>query len=146
MKKALVLLVSVITLSACTVQERNTPMINAPSPTVMTTIDQELNVTDILLGSGAATATGSAVTVHYTGKLADGTTFDSSLDRNQPFTFTVGAGNVIAGWEQGLLGMQVGGKRRLTIPPHLAYGAAGIPGVIPPQSTLIFEIELLSIE
>ena len=97
-------------------------------------------------GSGDAAAAGQAVTVHYTGWLEDGTKFDSSLDRNSPFQFNLGAGEVIRGWDEGVAGMKPGGKRKLTIPAELGYGAHGAGGVIPPNATLIFEVELLSID
>ncbi len=103
-----------------------------------------LGIEDLVVGTGATAATGDTVTVHYVGTLQNGTKFDSSYDRSQPFAFRIGAGQVIAGWEQGLPGMRVGGRRRLTIPPSLAYGTSGY-GPIPPNATLIFEIELLSI-
>lgn len=105
----------------------------------------ELQVEDIQVGEGAEAVKGRVVEVHYTGTLLDGTRFDSSLDRGAPFRFTLGAGRVIAGWDQGVAGMRVGGRRVLTIPPALAYGAAGVPGVIPPSSTLRFEVELLAV-
>lgn len=105
----------------------------------------KLNIEDIKLGGGDEVKAGDKVSVHYTGWLTDGTKFDSSLDRGQPFSFTVGAGQVIAGWEQGLLGMKAGGKRKLVIPAALGYGASGVPGAIPPNAILIFEIELLKI-
>ena len=89
---------------------------------------------------------GNSISVHYTGTFEDGTKFDSSVDRNQPFNLTVGIGQVIQGWDQGLIGMKVGEKSKLTIPPEMAYGPAGIPGAIPPNSTLIFEVELLEIK
>lgn len=105
----------------------------------------ELVIEDITVGTGAEATAGDSVTVHYTGWLTDGTQFDSSLTRNQPFQFPLGQGQVIPGWDQGVAGMKVGGTRRLTIPPDLGYGAAGAGGVIPPNATLIFEVQLLSI-
>ncbi len=98
---------------------------------------------DLVVGNGKMAETGMTVNVHYTGWLTDGTKFDSSLDRNQPFQFTLGQGQVIRGWDEGVKGMRVGGKRKLTIPPDLGYGARGAGGVIPPNATLIFEVELL---
>ena len=103
-----------------------------------------LVVQDLVVGAGATAATGDVVTVNYVGTLTNGTKFDSSYDHNQPYTFRLGAGAVIAGWDQGVVGMKVGGKRRLTIPPSLGYGSQA-NGPIPANSTLIFEIELLSI-
>ncbi len=100
---------------------------------------------DEQVGTGAEAKTGDAVSVHYVGTLTNGTEFDSSRKRNQPFKFTLGQGKVIKGWDQGVVGMKVGGKRKLTIPPSLGYGARGAPPVIPPNSTLVFEIELVSI-
>jgi hypothetical protein len=105
-----------------------------------------LQIVDVTAGSGRAVKAGDKVKVHYVGTLTDGTEFDQSRKRGQPFGFEVGRGMVIKGWDQGLAGMKVGGKRRLTIPPDLAYGDRGVPGTIPPRSTLVFEIELLSIE
>lgn len=99
---------------------------------------------DLVVGTGATAASGDTVTVHYVGTLSNGTRFDSSFDRNQPFTFRIGAGQVIAGWEQGVPGLRVGGRRRLTIPPSLGYGDRP-NGPIPANSTLIFEIDLLAI-
>lgn len=109
---------------------------------------QTMSVTyeDTVVGTGAEATTGKTLTVHYVGTLADGTVFDSSRARNEPFQFTVGEGRVIQGWEQGLIGMKVGGKRRLVIPPELGYGANGSQGIIPPNATLTFEIELLNVE
>jgi len=96
-------------------------------------------------GTGPQAQTGQTVEVHYTGWLTNGTKFDSSLDRNDPFTFVLGTGQVIRGWDEGVASMRVGDKVRLTIPPELAYGAPGFPGAIPPNATLIFEVELLSV-
>ena len=104
-----------------------------------------LKIESLVAGSGRSPAKGETVNVHYTGWLADGTKFDSSVDRGEPFAFALGAGQVIAGWDQGVAGMKVGDKVKLTIPPEMAYGAAGYPGAIPPNATLIFEVELLSI-
>ena len=105
----------------------------------------ELVCDDISVGEGDEAVAGKTVLVHYSGWLEDGTKFDSSLDRNQPFGFNLGAGQVIRGWDQGVAGMKVGGKRKLTIPPDMGYGAAGAGGVIPPNATLIFEVELLEV-
>ena len=103
-----------------------------------------LVVQDVVVGTGATAVAGDTVTVHYVGTLTNGTKFDSSYDRNQPYTFRLGAGQVIPGFDQGVTGMRVGGKRRLTIPPDLAYGSQG-QGPIPPNATIVFEIDLLSI-
>ncbi len=105
----------------------------------------QFQIEDLQVGDGAEAITGRVVEVHYTGTLLDGTRFDSSLDRGSPFRFTLGAGRVIVGWDQGVAGMRVGGRRVLTIPPDLAYGAAGVPGVIPQSATLRFEVELLAV-
>jgi len=106
----------------------------------------ELEIEDMAAGDGVVAAKGHRVSVHYTGWLTDGSKFDSSLDRGQPFAFELGRGMVIAGWDQGVAGMRVGGKRRLTIPSHLAYGDRGFGNVIPPGSTLVFEVELLDVQ
>ena len=106
----------------------------------------ELQMETLKTGTGEKIIAGQTAVVHYTGWLTDGTKFDSSVDRGEPFEFQLGAGMVIAGWDQGVLGMQVGEKRKLTIPYNLAYGEAGIPGTIPAKATLIFEVELLGIK
>ena len=104
-----------------------------------------LKYTDLQTGEGTEATAGKTVTVHYTGWLENGTKFDSSLDRRAPFKFKLGAGQVIRGWDEGVEGMKIGGKRRLTIPAALGYGARGAGGVIPPNATLIFEVELLGV-
>ena len=109
------------------------------------TIMQNLKIEDVTVGTGAEAKAGDKVTVNYVGTLDNGQKFDSSYDRNQPFTFTLGAGQVIKGWDLGVAGMKVGGKRNLTIPPELGYGASGFPPVIPPNATLHFTVELLSV-
>ena len=110
-----------------------------------TTTASGLKYEDITPGSGAQARSGQKAKVHYTGWLTGGQKFDSSVDRNDPFEFTLGAGQVIKGWDEGVAGMKVGGKRRLTIPPDLAYGARGAAGVIPPNAELVFEVELLGL-
>jgi FKBP-type peptidyl-prolyl cis-trans isomerase len=105
-----------------------------------------LQIEDIQVGNGVEAKSGQKVDVHYTGWLTNGTKFDSSKDRGRPFSFTLGAKQVIAGWDQGVAGMKVGGKRKLTIPPELGYGARGAGGVIPPNATLVFEVELLDVK
>ena len=110
------------------------------------TTDTGLKYEDLVVGDGeAATGPGQTVTVHYTGWLEDGTKFDSSVDRDEPFRFPLGVGYVIPGWDQGVVGMTVGGKRKLTVPPQLGYGASGAGGVIPPNATLLFEVELIKV-
>lgn len=104
----------------------------------------ELKIEDLVVGSGAEAKAGDEVKVHYSGTLTDGTKFDSSFDRNEPFEFTLGAGQVIEGWDKGFAGMKVGGKRKLTIPASMGYGDREI-GPIPANSTLIFEVELLEV-
>jgi FKBP-type peptidyl-prolyl cis-trans isomerase FkpA len=106
--------------------------------------DSGLKYEDTIIGAGDTAQAGQHVSVHYTGWLENGTKFDSSKDRNAPFDFNLGAGQVIQGWDEGVVGMQVGGSRKLTIPSQLGYGAAGAGGVIPPNATLIFEVELLA--
>jgi FKBP-type peptidyl-prolyl cis-trans isomerase FkpA len=104
-----------------------------------------LGIEEIIAGDGEIAEAGQRVTVHYTGWLTDGSKFDSSKDRNDPFEFWLGKGQVIRGWDEGVQGMKVGGTRKLTIPPQLGYGARGAGGVIPPDATLVFEVELLGI-
>jgi len=106
----------------------------------------DLKIEELKVGDGTEAVAGKSVSVHYTGTLTDGKKFDSSLDRGQPFRFQLGAGQVIQGWDKGVAGMKIGGKRKLTIPPHLGYGERGAGGVIPPNATLIFEVELLGVE
>jgi FKBP-type peptidyl-prolyl cis-trans isomerase FkpA len=105
----------------------------------------ELQIETLKPGTGNEATAGLRVTVHYVGTLTDGKKFDSSRDRGKGFSFQLGAGRVIKGWDQGVAGMKVGEKRKLTIPPELAYGARGFPPVIPPDSTLVFEVELLGV-
>jgi len=117
----------------------------APGGGVQTT-SSGLKYEDIKVGEGPSPAPGQTAVVHYTGWLTDGKKFDSSLDRGQPFRFVVGQGQVIKGWDEGVATMKVGGKRKLTIPPELGYGSRGAGGVIPPNATLVFEVELLAVE
>ena len=110
-----------------------------------TTTESGLQIEEITVGNGESAVAGQYVSVHYTGWLTNGSKFDSSKDRNEAFEFPLGQRNVIAGWDEGVQGMRVGGVRKLTIPPHLGYGARGAGGVIPPNATLVFEVELLEI-
>ncbi len=105
----------------------------------------ELEIEDQIVGEGDEAVAGQTVEVHYTGWLTDGTKFDSSLDRDQTFSFKLGAGQVIAGWDQGVAGMKIGGARKLTIPPEMGYGERGAGGVIPPDATLVFKVELMGL-
>jgi len=109
-------------------------------------VSSTLIIEDLVEGTGTEAIAGKEVTVHYTGWLLDGAKFDSSKDRSQPFSFPLGAGHVIKGWDQGVQGMKVGGSRKLTIPAELGYGARGAGGVIPPNAVLVFEVELLQVD
>lgn len=111
-----------------------------------TVADNGLKIADLVVGSGEVVTSGQQLLVDYTGWIVDGPKFDSSVDRGEPFRFNVGTGQVIPGWDQGLIGMQVGGKRQLVIPPELAYGEAGAGGIIPPNATLVFEVEVHEIQ
>jgi len=111
-----------------------------------TTTSSGLIIEEIALGDGDEATAGQNVTVHYTGWLTDGKKFDSSKDRDDPFEFPLGGGRVIKGWDEGVQGMKVGGTRKLTIPPNLGYGTRGAGGVIPPNATLVFEVELLGVD
>jgi len=111
----------------------------------VTTSASGLIIEEILTGEGDEAKAGDTVRVHYTGWLSDGGKFDSSVDRDEPFAFPLGRGHVIRGWDEGVAGMRVGGRRKLTIPPDLGYGACGAGGVIPPNATLVFEVELLAV-
>ena len=108
-------------------------------------MNPELVIEDSIIVTGAEAKAGQTVSVHYTGMFPDGKKFDSSVDRGDPFVFNLGAGQVIQGWDAGVQGMKVGGKRKLTVPPHMGYGARGAGGVIPPNATLVFEVELLGV-
>lgn len=129
------------------VTENNTLIASKPmSEANVVTTPSGLKYTDITEGTGATPQTGQTVVVHYTGTLENGKKFDSSRDRNQPFKFKLGVGQVIKGWDEGLSTMKVGGRRQLIIPPELGYGARGAGGVIPPNATLNFDVELLGIQ
>jgi len=111
----------------------------------MVTTASGLKYTDLVVGKGASPVAGKQVKVHYTGTLENGKKFDSSVDRNEPFSFVIGVGQVIPGWDEGVMTMKVGGKRKLIIPSKLGYGASGAGGVIPPNATLLFDVELLDV-
>jgi FKBP-type peptidyl-prolyl cis-trans isomerase FkpA len=116
------------------------------TPMDVITTTSGLQYQELVLGDGAEAKIGDTVSVHYTGWLEDGTKFDSSLDRNSPFDFTIGAGMVIKGWDEGVAGMKVGGSRKLIIHPNLGYGSSGSGNVIPPNATILFEVQLLDIK
>lgn len=126
---------------------KNTPVVENTSTTKpMQTDVTELKIKDTKVGTGAEAVNGKTISVHYTGTLTNGMKFDSSKDRGTPFEFILGAGQVIQGWDKGFAGMKVGGTRKLTIPASMGYGAQGAGGVIPPNATLIFEVELLDVK
>lgn len=147
MNKALLGAVMLVAFVSCRAETTNTTTSEdgdcATGETITT--DSGLQYEDTECGDGAEATRGSLVTVHYTGTLEDGEKFDSSLDRGEPFEFRLGRGMVIEGWEEGIQGMRVGGSRTLTIPPELGYGETGAPPQIPPNATLIFEVELLDV-
>lgn len=140
-----------VSLLAQTSAHRTTPVrvpnTNAPSKVTGdgTKTDSGLQYWDIKVGTGQVANDGDHVKVHYTGWFASGKKFDSSVDAHQPYSFTIGKGDVIKGWDEGVIGMKVGGKRQLRIPPELAYGEKGYKDIIPPNSTLIFDIQLLAV-
>lgn len=146
------ILSSAFILAAQTANHRTTPrrVPNTNAPTKVTgdgvKNDSGLQYWDIKIGTGQEAKSGDKVKVHYTGWFTSGKKFDSSVDAHQPYSFTLGQGSVIKGWDEGVAGMKVGGKRQLRIPPELAYGENGYKNIIPPNSTLIFDVQLLSIE
>ena len=144
----LLLLMAAVSIPACSQKEvAAVPDKTAEAPATAGAIKTAsgLSYTDLVKGNGASPTSGKKVTVHYTGWLENGTKFDSSVDRSQPFVFRIGAGEVIPGWDEGVMSMKVGGKRKLVIPSQLGYGPAGAGGTIPPNATLIFDVELLAV-
>jgi len=150
----ILLLIALVALATCSPESDDSATTETPSTAPEPVAEDtpaaaddvtELQIEDVVVGTGDEAVKGTTVTVHYTGWLTDGTKFDSSVDSGQPFEFPLGAGYVIPGWDEGVAGMKVGGKRTLTIPPEMGYGAAGAGGVIPPNATLIFDVELLAV-
>jgi peptidylprolyl isomerase len=141
------LLVLAATIPACVQNEgkQAAPAKNESKSAEMVKTSSGLAYVDLTEGSGPQPTAGKQVKVHYTGWLENGTKFDSSLDRGEPFVFTIGIGQVVPGWDEGVMSMKTGGKRKLVIPPQLGYGTSGAGGVIPPNATLIFEVELLDV-
>jgi len=146
MRRLLLLASASLLLAACNSSTpAATPTTNPTANATEVTMADGLQYTDEQVGTGTEATAGKTAVVHYTGWLMDGTKFDSSLDRNQPFSFPIGGGQVIKGWDEGVVGMKVGGKRMLIIPPQLGYGARGAGGVNPPNATLKFEVQLLDV-
>lgn len=142
---AILIVLVIIVGIAIWASSQKSPSNNTTKETSMTNETNDLKIEDLKVGDGAQAQTGNTIKVNYSGTLTDGTKFDNSYDRNEPFEFTLGQGQVIQGWEQGFVGMKVGGKRRLTIPPSLGYGDQA-NDTIPANSTLIFEVELLEVK
>ncbi len=142
-KNSCLLALAVILVATATLAAEPT---NPPAKEKVVTTASGLKYVDLKVGEGAEAKTGKSVMVDYVGTLVDGTKFDSSYDRREPFPFKIGAGKVIQGWEEGVVGMKVGGKRKLIIPPDLGYGEPGAPPRIPPNATLVFEVELLAVQ
>lgn len=145
--RTLYIVAVLVMISACEkkTDTEATPSAGTGASTAMTNVTQ-MKIEDIKVGTGKEAVAKKQISVHYTGTLTNGKKFDSSLDRNQPFSFTLGVGQVIRGWDEGFAGMKVGGKRKLTIPSQMAYGERGAGDVIPPNSTLIFDVELLDVK
>ena len=134
-----------IVLAVFTVALLAAPAFAAQEAKKAVTTASGLKYVDVVIGKGLSPSAGKTVKVHYTGTLENGKKFDSSVDRKEPFSFTIGVGQVIAGWDEGVMTMKVGGKRKLIIPAKLGYGARGAGGVIPPNATLLFDVELLDV-